>query len=200
MRVVFKVLTAVFLLASCQSRKEGKNESLAPEQTVVPQEKLSEADRQLNEVLDAYLSLKDALVEADTAMANKAADQIRQATDTGTLKSAIRDSVLLAHLSLSLGDINAEAVGLISETDLTQKRRGFAMMSEQLLPILREYRYKGRVLYWQECPMAFNDEEKANWISISSEVVNPYLGKKHPKYGAGMLHCGEVRDTLTFRP
>jgi hypothetical protein len=46
--------------------------------------------------------------------------------------------------------------------------------------------------------MAFNDEEEANWLSNSSKVVNPYLGKHHPKYKAGMLHCGDVVDSVDY--
>jgi hypothetical protein len=51
----------------------------------------------------------------------------------------------------------------------------------------------------QECPMAFNDTETANWISNSSEIINPYLGNNHPKYKAGMLHCGELKDSITSK-
>jgi hypothetical protein len=46
--------------------------------------------------------------------------------------------------------------------------------------------------------MAFNDNETAFWLSDNREVVNPYLGKKHPKYASGMLHCGEVKDSLAY--
>jgi hypothetical protein len=46
--------------------------------------------------------------------------------------------------------------------------------------------------------MAFNDNETAFWLSNSREVVNPYLGKKHPKYASGMLHCGEVKDSIAY--
>ena len=45
--------------------------------------------------------------------------------------------------------------------------------------------------------MAFDDTVPANWISNSSEIMNPYLGKKHPKYQAGMLNCGEIKDSIT---
>jgi hypothetical protein len=44
--------------------------------------------------------------------------------------------------------------------------------------------------------MAFDGDKDANWISNSNEIVNPYLGKKDPKYKAGMLNCGEVKDSL----
>ena len=47
--------------------------------------------------------------------------------------------------------------------------------------------------------MAFGDDQAANWISNSTEIVNPYLGKRHPKYKAGMLHCGELKDSITAK-
>jgi hypothetical protein len=44
--------------------------------------------------------------------------------------------------------------------------------------------------------MAFNENEPANWISNSQEIINPYLGKNHPKHKGTMLHCGEVKDSI----
>jgi len=46
--------------------------------------------------------------------------------------------------------------------------------------------------------MAFNDSDEAYWLSNSREIVNPYLGKKHPRYKAGMLACGDLTDSLDF--
>ncbi len=73
------------------------------------------------------------------------------------------------------------------------------MITENLYPLLQAAQYQGNTVYQQMCPMAFNDNEAAYWLSNSREVVNPYLGKKHPKYSAGMLHCGEVKDSLNYR-
>jgi Cu(I)/Ag(I) efflux system membrane fusion protein len=39
--------------------------------------------------------------------------------------------------------------------------------------------------------MAFNDAG-AYWLSKTSDIKNPYFGKK-------MLICGEVKDSLDFR-
>ena len=47
--------------------------------------------------------------------------------------------------------------------------------------------------------MAFGEGKEANWISNGVEIVNPYLGKRDPTYGAGMLHCGEVKDTIKLK-
>jgi len=81
-------------------------------------------------------------------------------------------------------------------TDIQEMRKDFSMVSENLYPFFRVINYEGENMYWQNCPMAFDDDKEANWISRTKEVFNPYLGKKHPKYRATMLHCGMVKDTI----
>jgi hypothetical protein len=44
--------------------------------------------------------------------------------------------------------------------------------------------------------MAFGEDKGANWISNTEEIINPYLGKNHPEFKSGMLHCGEVKDSI----
>ncbi|HTE12434.1 MAG TPA: hypothetical protein VK645_16485, partial [Chitinophagaceae bacterium] len=58
--------------------------------------------------------------------------------------------------------------------------------------------YDRQKLYHQHCPMAFNDDEEAWWISNSNKIINPYLGRKHPKYKATMEGCGDITDSLDF--
>lgn len=72
------------------------------------------------------------------------------------------------------------------------------MITENLYPLLQIVQYQGATVYQQMCPMAFNDNEAGYWLSDSREVVNPYLGKKHPKYSGGMVHCGEVKDSINY--
>jgi hypothetical protein len=79
------------------------------------------------------------------------------------------------------------------------KKREFQMISDAMYDLTNAVNYNARKIYRQRCPMAFNDEEEAYWLSNSNKVVNPYLGRKHPKYKAGMLECGEVTDSLGFK-
>jgi hypothetical protein len=95
--------------------------------------------------------------------------------------------------------VSGEAVGVAGESDIAEKRKSFYTLSENLYELVRTVRYDGQVVYHQHCPMAFNDTEEAFWLSNKNEVVNPYLGNKHPKYKSGMLHCGDVTDSLDFR-
>ncbi len=149
-------------------------------------------------VLEAYYQLKDALVEADTAAANKAALQLSALADSIHVEGIV-DSTLSNTVRNFAGTIASEAIALPQEEDITEKRRSFSMITENLYPLLQSVQFQGGTVYQQMCPMAFNDTETAYWLSNSNEVVNPYLGKKHPKYSAGMLHCGEVKDSLSYR-
>jgi hypothetical protein len=72
------------------------------------------------------------------------------------------------------------------------------MISEALYNLVRTVKYDRQKLYHQHCPMAFNDEEEAWWISNSNKIENPYLGKKHPKYKGTMIGCGDITDSLDF--
>ncbi|MBK7435057.1 MAG: DUF3347 domain-containing protein [Chitinophagaceae bacterium] len=101
--------------------------------------------------------------------------------------------------SLSLENIRSNAKSLLLQTDLTEMRKDFSMVNENLYPFLKGVNYNGATLYWQNCPMAFGDEKGANWISNTQEVINPYLGRNHPEYRATMLHCGQVMDSIKIQ-
>jgi len=143
-------------------------------------------------LLSAYLGLRDALVDADTLMADRAAASLRHIADSLT-----RDTLYTSEgPARSLGNVMAEAEGLIGETGLEQRRRSFVMVGEALRDFLTQSGYDAAPVYVQTCPMAFRDSEQASWLSDSREILNPFLGRRHPKYGAGMLHCGELTDSL----
>jgi hypothetical protein len=155
-------------------------------------------DSAINGIMTAYYSLHNALVEADTSAAAAAARHLVSVTDSIDTKRLVQDTLALRTIDEFRGDISAEAIGLAGETTLTEQRRAFSMITENLYPLLQATRFRGHKVYQVECPMAFNDNEAASWLSPSAEVVNPYLGKKHPKYAAGMVHCGEVKDSIAF--
>lgn len=156
---------------------------------------------EFNSLLNAYFSLKDALVEADSLQAGTLALELQQWADSVDLSTfSVDSSSGEENPGILLGNLAAEAKGLAGENTLTEKRRSFSMISRQLLPLLKQVSYDGSTVYQQTCPMAFNDSESASWLSREREIMNPYLGKKHPKYAAGMLHCGELGDSIVARP
>jgi Protein of unknown function (DUF3347) len=197
----FWFLLMAFALYSCGGQNETEKTTVAVEmqRPVIALADQTAAEKSLTPVINAYYSLKDALIEADSAAADLSATQLLALADSFKIDELRLDTSLAQTLETYRGNIAAETKGLIGETDLTQKRRAFSMISQNLLPFLKEVNYKAEPVYQQICPMAFNDDETAYWLSNSTEINNPYLGKKHPKYGAGMLHCGELGDSLIFK-
>jgi ABC-type oligopeptide transport system substrate-binding subunit len=77
-------------------------------------------------------------------------------------------------------------------------RQDFHQLNQQLYALLKTINYKGTTVYWQNCPMAFDGDKEAYWLDTKKgdEKMNPYLGKNDPKFGGGMLHCGEEKDSI----
>lgn len=151
------------------------------------------------DLMATYYSLKDALVHWDTAATNKAASEIQNKAHALPMTELKADTNIIKTAKDFSESIIAESKGILGENNIEQKRRSFHMLSEHLYNLLRTVRYTGEVVYHQRCPMAFNDDEEAYWLSNRSEIVNPYLGTSHPKYKDKMLDCGEVSDSLDFR-
>lgn len=157
----------------------------------------SEFNRGVGNVINEYLALKEAFVNADTAKIKENQRKLLAAIDGVKLDELKNDtSGIYQSAQLLLGDIRSNAEAIAKETDITEMRQDFRMISENLFPLLKTIRYEGEKLYWQNCPMAFGDDKNGSWLSNTEEIVNPYLGKNHPKYKGSMLHCGEIKDTI----
>ena len=148
-------------------------------------------------MMTAYFDLKAAFVEADTLMAKDAAKKFLVIADSIKLDELKKDtSGILETANMQLSDIKANAESLLKQTTITEMRQDFRMVGESIYPLLKTIHYEGKTLYWQNCPMAFGEGKEANWISSTEEIINPYMGKKDPEFKAGMLHCGEVKDSI----
>jgi hypothetical protein len=151
----------------------------------------------LDSLMNSYFSMKDAFVEADSAKAQAAVKFFIASADSLKTEELKADSaVIFQSVTMQLNDIKANAESILKQPNITEMRRDFWSVSENIYPLLKLVHYEGKTLYWQNCPMAFGDDKGANWISNTEAIVNPYLGKKHPEYKAGMLHCGEVKDSI----
>jgi hypothetical protein len=150
------------------------------------------------DLMSTYYSMRDAFVEWDTLAVNKAATTLQEQSEKLPMAELKADSSVVTTAKGYAESIVADAKGILGENNIEQKRRGFQVLSDNLFNLVRTVQYGGEKIYYQHCPMAFNDEEEANWLSNSSKVVNPYLGKHHPKYKAGMLHCGDVVDSVDY--
>ncbi len=152
----------------------------------------------INDLVESYLSVKEAFVEDDTSVIKlKTTDFCKQLEMLNLSELAKDSSAIYETVNMTKSDILANANSLLQQKDITEMRRDFSALTDVMYPtFFNAIKYEGPVLYLQNCPMAFNNTEPANWISNNKEIVNPYMGKHHPKYQSGMLHCGDIKDTI----
>jgi len=157
-------------------------------------------DQKINHLMASYIEMKNAFVDGDTVAIKIRTARFISSTDSLNLNELLqKDSSLYMAAMQNISDIRANAEPILKENDLTEMRHDFSMVSENLYPLLKTIGYEGQKLYWQNCPMAFGDDKPANWLSNTSEILNPYLGKNHPEYKSAMLHCGENMDSIYLK-
>ncbi len=177
--------------------KESKTE--VPKQEAITVKKHSAAfNTSIDKLMNAYYNMKDAFVDADTIKAKQNATLFISLLDSIPVAELDKDSMAISETArANIADIKANALSLLQQTDITEMRQDFRTVSDMLYPgFFKIINYEGPKLFLQNCPMAFDGDKDANWISNSSEIVNPYLGKKHPKFKATMLNCGSVKDSI----
>lgn len=144
----------------------------------------------LQVTMDAYYDLTDGLSQGNATYTDKWAAILKQHIDSLPLELLQVDSARLGVLHTATGSISAELSGLLGEKELEEKRAGFESVSDMLYDIIQTTGLKGKTIYRQYCPMAFNDRG-AYWLAGSSKKQNPYFGN-------GMLGCVEVTDSLRY--
>ena len=143
-------------------------------------------------MLNAYFQVKDALVASDTVKATAAALALATAADSLKVNEIQGDSTgkLKEVATVFAGTISGSAKGLAGEQGLKAKRKEFEMIADAVWNLTRSVRYGGQKVFWQYCPMAF-DNKGAYWLSNERDIKNPY-------FGADMLNCGSVEDSLDY--
>ncbi len=147
--------------------------------------------------IESYNNLSEAFVNWDTAGVhtnakalkdNIAAIQFDDQKDTSGKQTASR----------FVNTLNNDLNIIIKEKNLVSSRKAFHSFSQNLFDFFKTVQYDASTIFLQECPMAFNDTEPGRWLSKTSDIRNPYMGVKHPKYKSSMLECGETKDSLHF--
>jgi hypothetical protein len=198
----FAILLVVLLIAFAIywfGFRPGRSKDEGPKMTPIALKKHSENfNNSVDKMVNAYLDIKNAFVEDDTVKVKEGTRQFITLLDSIPLDELKKDTALIFETATSnVNDIKSNAQSLATQVNITEMRHDFSMITEMMYPsFFKTINYEAPNLYLQNCPMAFGDEQPANWISNNSEVVNPYLGKHHPEYKATMLHCGSVKDSL----
>ena len=129
----------------------------------------------LNQVLQSYYEVKDALVNGNSNAAS--------ANATAFIKNINGISYKL----ISEGNVNAllkDAGAIADAKDIKKQREVFATFSTNMAELAKGLKLTGQPVYLQYCPM-----KKASWLSSEKSIKNPY-------YGSAMLTCGKVTETI----
>jgi hypothetical protein len=130
---------------------------------------------QLSQLLTQYYNIKDALVASNSTAASAKADEFIKTANT------------IDYKLISEGNINVllkDATPISESKDIKKQRQHFSNLSNNMATLAKAVKFTSEPIYQAYCPM-----QKANWLSSSKEIKNPY-------YGSAMLTCGKVVETI----
>ncbi|MFC0774672.1 DUF3347 domain-containing protein [Terrimonas alba] len=202
MKKVFAILGIILLLLAgyIWYAFKGKKGPKGPKPVALSVSKHSPAFNQsVQTALDAYYGMSEAFVNWDTAAITTQGNLLKTALDSLKIEELKVDTTGIYESALDpLSNARTEIANILKEPAIDQKRTALNNLSENLRLLFIVVKYDQGKLYWQECPMAFGEDQPGYWLSKTDEVRNPYLGTKHPKYKDGMLNCGGPKDTINF--
>ncbi|MFC2126229.1 efflux RND transporter periplasmic adaptor subunit [Bacteroidota bacterium] len=146
--------------------------------------------RQLTDVYDEYLIIKNVFVESDPERAAKQASEIQKVLDK-TDMNLLKGEAHMAWMQY-LEMLKKSLDGIQGTTDLENQRKFFVNLSDALYKSINTFGLDTeKPVYYQYCPMAI-DNQGAYWLSELEAIANPYFGDM-------MLRCGETRETIEFK-
>lgn len=132
--------------------------------------------------LDAYYSIKNALVASDAGESAKAAGALLAA-----MKSIDMNKIEMKQHTEFMkvnSKIVSDAQKIAESKDLKKQREIFQSLSDNFYVLAKGVKISSEPIFQQYCPM-----KKAGWLSSESDIKNPY-------YGSSMLTCGSVKETI----
>ena len=197
--IVVIVLAAIVLVARpffCKgdkkSTEEAENGEDVKQQPLSVSQNTDAFNQSFTQLFNAYNDLKNALVASDAPKASAAALVLRTAADSLKVNEIKGDSTggIKETAASFASTISGVAQTLAAEKDIKAQRKEFEQIPDAMWNLTRTVRFTGQKVYWQFCPMAF-DNKGAYWISYEREIKNPYFGKD-------MLNCGSNEDSLDY--
>ncbi len=139
----------------------------------------------INQVLNTYITLKDALVKTDAAGASVFAKELLSSIDAVNMTEL--DATTHTQWMKVVNDLKEDAEHISETKEITNQRDYFMNLSKNLYAVIKVSKSETPI-YYQFCPMA-NKGKGANWLSLENKIKNPY-------YGNQMLTCGKVVETI----
>jgi hypothetical protein len=190
----------ILVLNACTDKKKA-GASGGDEQTgAVAVSKHSELfNKSVENFMNAYYAMIEGFVNWDTAVVKKESASFKTALDSFKIDELKKDTLTYVEAERVWNAVKAETDAIVGDNNLDEQRGSLNVLSQSLFDLLNKVHYDHSKIYYQECPMAFNDENPGNWLSAASDIRNPYLGTLHPKYKSGMLKCGSTKDSVNSK-
>jgi len=139
----------------------------------------------LQAVYNAYYALKDVLISSDAkASASKSEELLAALKAVDMAKLSSQEHTVWMKIQATL---TADATKIAAAKNIAKQREVFSVLSQNMYDLVKVSKLD-KPVYYLHCPM-FNNGKGANWLSKEDQVKNPY-------YGAQMLTCGSVKETI----
>lgn len=201
---VFAALLAMFAFASCSSdgnQQHGEDhdhehhdgmvhgDNLPAAGTVVVEtpdysEAGAPVKSNLSQMLDEYITLKDALVASDATAAREAAHAVLSSANAMPVAELEGEQKTFAEQQIEIVRKASATIG--GTNDLAEQRNSLEDLSEAVFSLTKAFGAADQSVYYQHCPMV-NNNQGAYWVSTSPEIRNPY-------FGDAMLKCGSNEE------
>lgn len=137
----------------------------------------------IDKITNAYLDLKNALVNSDGGLAQvKAKNLLTQLSANPEQRLKPEQKKLWATY---IDKLNFDSRHISETADVAHQREHFASLSKNMFAVLKKLKLNTHTIYQQYCPM-----KRSIWISETVAIRNPY-------YGPGkMADCGTTQETL----
>jgi len=146
----------------------------------------NDAKISLTPLYTSYLALKESLVNDDFENSIKEGEKMKTALSKINM-SLFEGEIRNLWMKYSMS-IEKSIEVLASAKTIDEARKPFKPLSGSMIQLSKSFNPFDKTLYLQHCPMA-DDFNGADWLSEEKNIKNPY-------YGASMLTCGEVTDTI----
>ena len=137
-----------------------------------------------SQIVDAYLKIKNALVNDDKEAAAQGGEELLTAFSEFDMMK-LSESQHKEYMDI-YEDAKEQAEHII-KSPIDHQREHFEILSADIYDLIKLLGTE-KTLYQDFCPMA-NDGKGALWLSEFKEIKNPF-------YGSKMLTCGSVKNTI----
>ena len=184
--VVAIIATTLLQIPKTFSARIGQNNSARLTQKKTSRNDSVKSKDLLNEVLSAYLAMKNALANDDGKTARASAKTLITEINKVPMAQMTTDQHTVWMKYMKRLSYDAEH---ISETDDAEhQREHFVTLSKNIFAVEKAFNTNAITLYYQFCQMA-NAGKGAYWVSEKEQIINPYMGKKMPI-------CGSTKEIL----